>query len=738
MIDNKILVHMRAPVFSRAGYGSHAREIIDFLLSDDRLLVCLENINWGNTGYIHNSDVDEAKLKRYYHCRANFDRFNGKAPYDISVQVTIPNEFKRTAQLNIGVTAGIETDRVSREWIQKCNEMDLLVVPSQHSARVLNGTVYQIEDKKTGQKTDERVQKPTFVIPQYFHQPETLPDLKIDFETEKNLLFVGLWGGKGGYWEDRKNVSGLVKTFYETFKENSRVGLILKTSIVNNSELDRQETERRLKEIKDNFKGAKCKVYLVHADLTDDEMSALYSHPKVTGFVSLSAGEGFGRPLLEAASCGKPILATNWSGHLDFLREKHGFIPIDYSMVEIPECMVWPGVLEKGSKWARPNEADAQKRMRKFLNGSSVIKKQAQENVAWLKENFSKEAIEEKWKNLFNSFIRNEGEDLDEAPKKPRQFTEAVDKLRGMVEPSENQRALYIMPQSAGDCLISTAVIDSLLSFRHLGGCDFYVATSPQFADIFSELAEKRNVKVIEYCPEMMSAELTREVWDFVYNPGVNVQYNFSNWLLGNGDYSVRLLEEFAKNCNLSPREITNYKVKLEPCDLPKRAYVVIAPGGIKSAKQYKYWPDVISNIKEMVPDIDVVQIGLPNEELLPGCLDYRGKTYAQSFFIVKNAYAALAVDTFGAHIAGAMGTPHVVLYGSTHSSTCCPVLLKSNKVPQITIESTECQPKCYKDVCCKMREGKNCLSYIEPSSVCTAFETLVRQIEENGSEGER
>src|SRR5690606_31073830 len=121
-------------------------EVLDYLLSDDRLIVALESINWGNTGFIHEANLaDKDKLKRYYECRSHFDQLNGKAQFDISVHVTIPNEFKRTAGLNIGVTAGIETDRVSREWIQKCNEMDMIVVPSQHSAKVLAGTVYVIE-----------------------------------------------------------------------------------------------------------------------------------------------------------------------------------------------------------------------------------------------------------------------------------------------------------------------------------------------------------------------------------------------------------------------------------------------------------------------------------------------------------------------------------------------------------------------------------------------------------------
>src|SRR5690606_34408629 len=138
----------------------------------------------------------------------------------------------------------------------------------------------------------------------------------------------------------------------------------------------------------------------------------------------------------------------------------------------------------------------------------------------------------------------------------------------------------YIILQSAGDCLISTAIINSLMTYRHMGD-DLYIATNSQFADLFDKIVELYGAKIFPFDPSMIHAELTREVFDYVYNPGINIQYNFSNWLLGNGDYSLRLLEEFAKQCNLSPQEITNYKVKIQPCDLPEGPYVVIAPGGV-------------------------------------------------------------------------------------------------------------------------------------------------------------
>ena len=62
-------------------------------------------------------------------------------------------------------------------------------------------------------------------------------------------------------------------------------------------------------------------------ELISEELNELYNHPKVKAMVSTTKGEGFGRPLLEFSLTGKPIMASGWSGHLDFLHK--GLVNID-------------------------------------------------------------------------------------------------------------------------------------------------------------------------------------------------------------------------------------------------------------------------------------------------------------------------------------------------------------------------------------------------------------------------
>lgn len=728
MHDGKFVVHLRAPVMSLSGYGVHARQVMDYLLEDERFIVCLENIRWGHCPYIHN----HPKQQTYYQCMRHFDQINEakEIGFDISIQVTVPNEFKKVAPYNIGVTAGIEVNQCTAVWLQQCNLMDLVVVPSSFSRDVLLSTVAQWKNPKTNETGEFRIIKPVLVIPEWFEHPpeEEVSDLlKFELPTKVNFLHVGQWGNKGGFGEDRKNIADMLRYFFTFFKDNANVGLVLKTNIIGNNEKDFEETQKRVTDIKNNFPGAKCQVYLIHDTLTDKEMYDLYRHPQIDAMLTLTHGEGYGLPLLEAASVGLPVIATDWSGHTDFLRKKHGFIPIEYELVQIPECQIWEGVIDKTASWAKVNEKNLKRRLKKFVDSPGPIKRKAQENIAWLEENFSKKAVLKKWREFFdaNVFIAHDSDTPPQVAQMREAHKSAEDKLREVIRESDKEKVLYIMPRSTGDVLLSTAIVDSLIKNRHTNS-DFYFATRPEYQELLEGF---EGITVIDFQESMMSTDLTSQVFDVVYNPGVNVQYVFSNWRLGNGEYAVQLFGEFAKNCNLFPKEITDYKVKLEECELPEGKFATFTPGGSKSAKDYAYWADILLNLKALYPDLTIVQTGLLSEKLYDGVVDLRGKSTRQTLFAVKNALFHIGIDTFTAHGAAAMETPHLILYGST-DTTVAPVSLKSKKSLGVLVETTDrhgCKNPCFKDTCSRLIDGKNCISEIEPKSVCLAAQELVK-----------
>lgn len=734
MHENKYVVHLRAPILSQSGYGAHAREVIDYLLEDGRFIVCAESINWGECAYIHN----DSRLEAYYNCIGNFEQAKSKnVPFDLSIQVTIPNEFSKVAPINIGVTAGIEVDRCTLDWLNKCNEMDYIVVPSEFSKKVLNDTVAEWKDRNNGSSGTIKIEKPIFVIPQWFSEPEKRDDSpisKIKFSTKFNFLCVGQWGVKGiTFGEDRKNIGNLVKIFYHTFKDEPDAGLVLKVNIVNNTEEDLFHVKERLNQIKTNFPKAKCKVHLIHQAMTDQEISELYSHPQIKAFVSLTAGEGFGRPLLEAASAGLPVVATDWSGHLDFLRAKHGYLPVEFELSDVPECQIWPGVIEKGSRWAKCNEESASKVLKKFFNKPTLIQEQAKENLEWLAENFSKEAAISKWNDFFNKQVFGGSEEIVDVPvlQQKSQKQAAIEKLKSLhpklSEPTEKEKVIYIMPRSTGDVLMSTAVVDGLLRSRHVDS-DFYFATSPQYKELLEEFD---GITVIDYCDEMMATELTSEVWDVVYNPTVNLQYNFSNWRLGNGHYAIPLVAEMAKHCNLYPGDLRNYRVKLKECSVPEGEYIVFAPTGTTPAKDYAHWDDVLKNLKLMFPDVKIAQTGLKTEKLYPNVLDFRGKNARETMYLISKAQLVVGVDSFPAHAAAATGVDYVVLYGCT-DTTVKPTVLGNKKCLGLLIETTDRgdhTAACFKDSCKNPKTGKNSISNIDPQSVCNMIYDFVRQL---------
>ena len=130
---------------------------------------------------------------------------------------------------------------------------------------------------------------------------------------------------QGDLGHDRKNIGLTVKAFYEVFKgKPKKPALILKTCAVGGSNNDREEMLRRINLIRESVKGDDLpNVYLLHGDFTDIEMNEIYNNPKIKAMISLTKGEGFGRPLLEFSVLNKPIITTGWSGHVDFLSKDY-------------------------------------------------------------------------------------------------------------------------------------------------------------------------------------------------------------------------------------------------------------------------------------------------------------------------------------------------------------------------------------------------------------------------------
>jgi hypothetical protein len=203
--------------------------------------------------------------------------------------------------------------------------MDLILGSSKHTIEVLKNSKFEKRDQQTNQTVGYIEWKGESEIIFEGANTEVYKPVKSNFDLsgikeDFAYLFVGHWM-QGQMGEDRKNVGLLVKAFYETFKNKSKKpALILKTSQVGSSYMDRDEILKKIKAIKSTVKSNNLpNVYLLHGEFTDEEINELYNHSKVKAMVNLTKGEGFGRPLLEFSLTNKPIITTNWSGHIDYL-----------------------------------------------------------------------------------------------------------------------------------------------------------------------------------------------------------------------------------------------------------------------------------------------------------------------------------------------------------------------------------------------------------------------------------
>jgi glycosyltransferase involved in cell wall biosynthesis len=383
---------LRGPVLSQSGYGEQARFALRALRSrEDIFDIYIVPTNWGQTGWVSDVSEERAWMDQRIAQTHAFRQQGGQ--FDISVQVTIPNEWEKIALVNIGYTAGIETTKVAPVWLQKANEMDRIIVVSNHSKDIFENTTYQGQNSQTGQIVQFSCKTPIDVVNYPVRNFEKKKmNLKLDHDF--NYLAISQWG-------PRKNFDNLVKWFLEE-NFDQEVGLVLKTSVKNNSIIDRKHTGERLKSLLQKFGGdnCKCKIYLIHGDLTPEEMNGLYQHSKIKALVSTAHGEGYGLPLFEAAYNGLPVVVSGWSGHCDFLympdarrkgKTKPMFASVEYDLQNVQKEAVWEGVIQADSQWAFPREGSFKRRLREVRAEYSRFKRNAKKLQKYLVENFTEE-----------------------------------------------------------------------------------------------------------------------------------------------------------------------------------------------------------------------------------------------------------------------------------------------------------------------------------------------------------
>ena len=382
-------VVIASPVATQSGYGHHAREVISQLIEQRSLDwdIKLVSLPWGHTPFTYPLTDD---------LKSRIIPLPLSEQPDLWIQITVPTEFQPIGKINIGITAGTEGDICPPEWIDRLNAMQMVIVPSEFTKTVFETTA------ERNQKSITTVIK---VIPEYFD--ETIYNGKyeslvteLDSITESfAFLTVGHWL-QGGMGEDRKNISGLVYSFFETFKnQKDQPALLLKTSGATYSILDKHEIETKINSIKNMFpKDRLPNIYLLHGDLTDDEMNSLYNHSKVKAMISFAKAEGFGRPLLEFSTTSKPIIAPHYSGQADFLKSEF-ICEVKGGLSDIhPSAQ--NEFLINGAKWFTPDYGYAGQCLKQVRKEYKKWLELAKRQKFFAKSNFNKSAVTKKYQDV--------------------------------------------------------------------------------------------------------------------------------------------------------------------------------------------------------------------------------------------------------------------------------------------------------------------------------------------------
>ena len=393
----------QGPIFTRSGYGDHCRDLMKSLRKMDKYDIKIIPLRWGNTP--QNQVDGESDFGRWMLERV-IPQLNFKP--DVFMQVSVANEFEPKGEYNIGVTAGVETTIAPKDFIDGCNKMDLIIVPSNFTKQNIGGTVYQQQDQASGQIVGElRVTKPIQVlfegVDTEIFSKGTDKDVLANVKEDFNFLIVGHWL-KGDLGQDRKDIGMAIKTLATVFQylpADKKPGIIVKTSHAGFSVIDREGTREKIDAVLKPF-GDKCpSVYLIHGDMEETDMSNLYHHPKVKAMVSFAKGEGYGRPMAEFTLTGKPIIASGWSGQTDFLPSESAVL-LEGSLTNVHESAADQFCM-KEAQWFTVQYSNAANKIYDVYNNYNTYNKKSE----GLKSNTLTHFTLDKMHEVFTKLMEN-------------------------------------------------------------------------------------------------------------------------------------------------------------------------------------------------------------------------------------------------------------------------------------------------------------------------------------------
>jgi hypothetical protein len=140
--------------------------------------------------------------------------------------------------------------------------------------------------------------------------------------------------------------------------------------------------------------------------MEETDMSNLYHHPKVKAMISFAKGEGYGRPMAEFTLTGKPIIASGWSGQMDFLPPDNAVL-LEGNLTPVHESAADQFCM-KEAQWFTANYSNAANKIYDVYNNyNTYLQKSAGLKENTLK-NFTLDKMNEKFEQILNTYVKEQ------------------------------------------------------------------------------------------------------------------------------------------------------------------------------------------------------------------------------------------------------------------------------------------------------------------------------------------
>lgn len=236
-----------------------------------------------------------------------------------------------------------ETDRIPVSWVDACNKMDEIWVPTQ----------FNLETFSNSGVERSKIKVIPFGIDHIYFNPLRVEPLPV--EGKHGFTFLSTF-----QWTRRKGWDVLLKAYLRAFTLKDDVCLVIR-SYYGKDESVEPRIAKYIEDLGYN-PGEIPDIIVLDRVLSTEEMPALYA--SADAYVLPTRGEGWGIPYMEAMVMGLPTIGTRWSGNLEFMTDENSFLLDIDGLVDVDQEQIRDNPFYAGHKWAEPSEDHLVKLMR--------------------------------------------------------------------------------------------------------------------------------------------------------------------------------------------------------------------------------------------------------------------------------------------------------------------------------------------------------------------------------------